>query len=135
VSNSWDELQYVRKARSGSVSSQLLLDSDPEGPRLLSSNENSPPRARGPKSTAAGRKTSIPSAASSGVGSASANKRVVSGSASRRPGSSSGHRQRPSTGHYSPEGDPPWMASMYKPDPRTPPDEQILPTHAKLMLQ
>ncbi|RDL41108.1 Uncharacterized protein BP5553_01087 [Venustampulla echinocandica] len=34
-----------------------------------------------------------------------------------------------------PEGDPPWLASMYKPDPRLPPDEQMLPTVAKRLKQ
>ncbi|KPI44231.1 uncharacterized protein AB675_8802 [Cyphellophora attinorum] len=28
-------------------------------------------------------------------------------------------------------GDPPWLATMYKPDPRLPPDQQIIPTHAR----
>ena len=26
------------------------------------------------------------------------------------------------------EGDPPWMVSAYTPDPRLPPDQQLLPT-------
>ncbi|KAF2860788.1 hypothetical protein K470DRAFT_257573 [Piedraia hortae CBS 480.64] len=30
-----------------------------------------------------------------------------------------------------PEGDAPWLATMYKPDPRLPQDEQVIPTHAK----
>lgn len=30
-----------------------------------------------------------------------------------------------------PEGDPPWLGTMFKPDPRLPPDQQILPTVAK----
>lgn len=34
-----------------------------------------------------------------------------------------------------PEGDPPWLATMYKPDPRLPPDQQILPTHARKLQQ
>ncbi|PQE19040.1 40s ribosomal s12 protein [Rutstroemia sp. NJR-2017a WRK4] len=34
-----------------------------------------------------------------------------------------------------PEGDPPWLATMYKPDPRLPPDQQVIPTHAKRMQQ
>lgn len=34
-----------------------------------------------------------------------------------------------------PEGDPPWLATMYKPDPRLPPEQQILPTHARRMQQ
>lgn len=33
------------------------------------------------------------------------------------------------------EGEAPWIASMYKPDPRLPPDQQMLPTHAKRMAQ
>ncbi|RYP78237.1 hypothetical protein DL771_000714 [Monosporascus sp. 5C6A] len=34
-----------------------------------------------------------------------------------------------------PEGDPPWMISAYKPDPRLPPDQQLLPTVAKRLQQ
>jgi hypothetical protein len=34
-----------------------------------------------------------------------------------------------------PEGDPPWLTSMYKPDPRLPPDQQLLPTVAKRLQQ
>lgn len=33
-----------------------------------------------------------------------------------------------------PEGEAPWIATMYKPDPMLPPDQQILPTHAKRMV-
>ncbi|KAE8376553.1 hypothetical protein BDV26DRAFT_232231 [Aspergillus bertholletiae] len=42
---------------------------------------------------------------------------------------------RPKTAVNRPEGDPPWLATMYKPDPRLPPDQQMLPTHAKRMQQ
>ena len=38
---------------------------------------------------------------------------------------------RPRTAVNRPEGDPPWLATMYKPDPRLPPDQQIIPTHAR----
>ena len=34
-----------------------------------------------------------------------------------------------------PEGDPPWLATMFKPDPRLPPDQQLLPTVAKRLAQ
>lgn len=34
-----------------------------------------------------------------------------------------------------PEGDPPWLATMYKPDPRLPPDQQLLPTVARRLAQ
>lgn len=33
------------------------------------------------------------------------------------------------------EGDPPWMVSAYKPDPRLPPDQQLLPTVARRLQQ
>lgn len=42
---------------------------------------------------------------------------------------------RPITAVNRPEGDPPWLATMYKPDPRLPPDQQIIPTHARQMMQ
>lgn len=51
-----------------------------------------------------------------------------SGSTSSRPVTRSGEIKRP-------EGDPPWLATMYKPDPRLPPDQQLLPTVAKRMMQ
>ncbi|KAL3463841.1 hypothetical protein BJX64DRAFT_113177 [Aspergillus heterothallicus] len=51
-----------------------------------------------------------------------------------RPTTRSGEA-RPPTAVNRPEGDPPWLATMYKPDPRLPPDQQILPTHARRMQQ
>ena len=58
----------------------------------------------------------------------------------KRPGTSSGGTPtgsitRPSTSHSPPDGDPPWLATMYKPDPMLPPDQQMLPTHAKRLAQ
>lgn len=65
---------------------------------------------------------------------------------SQRPKTRSGSNpqaagQRPSTrsgelgSTRRPEGDPPWLATMYKPDPRLPPDQQLLPTVAKRLQQ
>ncbi|KAH0493580.1 hypothetical protein TgHK011_000241 [Trichoderma gracile] len=34
-----------------------------------------------------------------------------------------------------PEGNPPWMVNSYKPDPRLPPEQQIIPTVAKRLMQ
>lgn len=34
-----------------------------------------------------------------------------------------------------PEGEPPWMVSAYRPDPRLPPDQQLLPTVARRLQQ
>ncbi|KAL8752127.1 MAG: hypothetical protein Q9199_005958 [Rusavskia elegans] len=42
---------------------------------------------------------------------------------------------RPGTAINRPEGEAPWLADMYKPDPRLPPDQQMLPTHAKRLQQ
>ncbi|KAI4240371.1 MAG: hypothetical protein L6R40_005197 [Gallowayella cf. fulva] len=42
---------------------------------------------------------------------------------------------RPGTAVNRPEGEAPWIAEMYKPDPRLPPEEQMLPTHAKRLQQ
>ncbi|ERF72877.1 hypothetical protein EPUS_08490 [Endocarpon pusillum Z07020] len=42
---------------------------------------------------------------------------------------------RPRTAINRPEGEAPWLATMYKPDPRLPQDQQIIPTHAKKQQQ
>ncbi|EEP82696.1 predicted protein [Uncinocarpus reesii 1704] len=56
------------------------------------------------------------------------------GSVSQRPSTRAGER-RPGTAINRPEGDPPWLATMYKPDPRLPPEQQLIPTHAKKLQQ
>ena len=42
---------------------------------------------------------------------------------------------RPKTAVNRPEGEAPWLATMYKPDPRLPQDQQIIPTLAKKQQQ
>ncbi|KAM0706383.1 hypothetical protein Q7P35_005709 [Cladosporium inversicolor] len=145
-SGNWDDLQYARQRRSGSVGSQVLLDDDgyrtPSRPasshvRRSADDRNgtgstSPPKARMPNKdnpTSGGRKTSGPRPPT-----ANANKpRVRSGTGGMmiRPLSSSG----PKNPINRPEGEAPWLASMYKPDPRLPPEQQMLPTHAKRLAQ
>lgn len=142
-SGNWDELQYARRARGASVGSQVLLDDDgyrtPSRPASShvrpSSDEktgysHSPPKARVPNKDgpiSGGRKTS-----GARPPTANANKpRVRSGTGGMRPPSSSGPRNPINR----PEGEAPWLASMYKPDPRLPPEEQMLPTHAKRLAQ
>ncbi|CAK4033841.1 Hypothetical predicted protein [Lecanosticta acicola] len=143
--SSFDEMQYARKARSGSISSQVLLDSDPDALRTTppgssnktsSNEENSPTKTRVPKKTApTGRKASVGAATAIRSDASHQKSRTTSASATRRPGSNSGHKSRPSTSHYTPEGEAPWISTMYKPDPRLPPDQQMLPTHKKRMMQ
>lgn len=54
------------------------------------------------------------------------------GSAGSRPTTRSG---RAASRAKHPEGEPPWMANTFKPDPRLPPDQQIPPFVAKRMAQ
>lgn len=62
-----------------------------------------------------------------------------SASGTTRPSTRSGERElgavSPVNNARAPEGDPPWMVSAYKPDPRLPPDQQLLPTVAKRLQQ
>jgi hypothetical protein len=133
----WDEMQYARKARSNSIGSQAMLDDDgvrtpprPGSSNMGSSGENnSPTKARVPKKS-----TPTSGARNNYTTNGSMNKQRLSSSKENRP-VSRGHQSRPSTSSRAPEGDPPWIATMYKPDPRLPPDQQMLPTHAKRMLQ
>lgn len=59
------------------------------------------------------------------------------GGNSARPSTRSGERELStgSIGQKQMEGEPPWMVSAYKPDPRLPPDQQLLPTVAKRLAQ
>ena len=56
-----------------------------------------------------------------------------------RSGSNGGTRPSTRSGESpptkQPEGDPPWMANSYKPDPRLPPDQQLIPTVARRLQQ
>lgn len=137
----WDEGQYARRARGDSIGSQVLLDDYENGAQ---DENSSPPKARLPgKNTLTGRKTSQTQSnsrpTSSHLANGSVKNRTPSTPAtSQRPVSRSGpgHKSRPSTSHaHPPEGEAPWIASMYKPDPRLPPDQQMLPTHAKRLQQ
>ncbi|MBE3043359.1 hypothetical protein IMZ48_12475 [Candidatus Bathyarchaeota archaeon] len=52
-----------------------------------------------------------------------------------RPSTRSGEFTIGSTSSKQPEGDPPWLMSSYRPDPRLPPDQQLLPTVARRLQQ
>ena len=100
---------------------------------MLSQAQSSPTKKAPAKGTSTARKTSAPP--NNRKASATVKPRATSGSSTKdRPVTRSGEN-RPTTSANRPEGDPPWLATMYKPDPRLPPDQQMLPTHAKKMLQ
>lgn len=145
--NSPEELDKkvdVSKARSRS-NSTTLRSLDP--PTNL---KNQPIKRAG---TDASPKKSTPS---SGARKASAPAKTIPPEARGKPkpknksttnGSGSGSGTRPSTrdglrdsstgslGSKQMEGDPPWMINAYKPDPRLPPDQQLLPTVARRLAQ
>ena len=59
-----------------------------------------------------------------------------SSSGTARPSTRSGERELAmASSHKQMEGEPPWMVSAYRPDPRLPPDQQLLPTVAKRLQQ
>ena len=154
ASGSWDEegLLYSKpRPRSQSAGSQILLDDGaplkdtptpatytPTYTPLHGSPSSSPSKQRSVnkpvqvnnarKASAALRNASEPPKPRS----TSANSRA---SPATRPKSRSGLEPRPATAINRPEGEAPWLATMYKPDPRLPPEQQILPTHAKRLQQ
>ncbi|KAK6836817.1 hypothetical protein PG987_007312 [Apiospora arundinis] len=101
-------------------------------PRSTSENSPKKPAGTGKKPTTA----SARSASANGRG-ATTRPKTRSG-----PGRDKGSTARPTTRSgelspvtKSPEGEPPWMVSAYKPDPRLPPDQQLLPTVARRLQQ
>ncbi|KAE8842920.1 hypothetical protein PTNB73_00969 [Pyrenophora teres f. teres] len=133
------------RVRSGSVGSQALLDDDgrqrtpPEGGhrRNISTGSWTPPKSpqKSPVKKAPAKSTTTTAGRKTGTQKTQTKPRGTSGnSPPKRPRTSGGSFTRPTTTHR-PEGEAPWIASMYKPDPRLPPDQQIIPTHAKRMQQ
>lgn len=127
--------------RQGSAGSQALLDdagnstSSPVSTSVDQSNgkignspkKKAPVKASAPSlSNPTSRKVTPGSRKTSNARSPSAS----TSSPTQRPTTRSGD-DRPRTAINRPEGDPPWLATMYKPDPMLPPDQQIIPTHAK----
>ncbi|KAH9995869.1 hypothetical protein F4779DRAFT_195719 [Xylariaceae sp. FL0662B] len=117
------------KPRSRSSSTIILDDVPKSQPGKRSATDASPK-----KGTTPGTKKTSATVKSASQG----RPKTRSGPAPR-----SGSATRPTTrsGELSPsmksppEGEPPWMVSAYKPDPRLPPDQQLLPTVAKRLQQ
>lgn len=106
-------------------------DTEDLGSIVASSNNSSPSKQRSPttgvgfpthrKTASTSRKISAPLRATPSPG--------------IRPATRTGEHDRPRTALNRPEGDPPWLATMYKPDPMLPPDQQLIPTLAKKQRQ
>lgn len=138
------------RRRSHSVGSQAMLDdreplssspnqnahapktsspSTSPSKRQASNNDSPPSSSNARKATIALRNASDPQKPRSSPTT------TFRSSTSQRPKSRAGLESRPATAINRPEGDPPWLATMYKPDPRLPPDQQLLPTIAKRLQQ
>lgn len=143
-----DGLAYTKiRRRSQGLGGQQLLDGGehPNG----TPTPRSRPVSRGlPVPSAVNRKASLQTGPVPGGRSTSTTNRAVSASQkprttsatlrsspSQRPSTRSGPDGRPTSAVNRPEGDAPWLATMFKPDPRLPPDQQMLPTHAKRLQQ
>lgn len=135
------------RIRSGSVGSQVLLD-DNDDPQQRTppysrghvrntssaSGSGSPPKSpqKSPMKAKTPGKTPATGTRKASAAKTQPKNRTASATSAKRPGTSGG-ASRPVTAR--PEGEAPWIATMYKPDPRLPPDQQIIPTHAKRMQQ
>ncbi|KAK2743683.1 hypothetical protein FQN57_004792 [Myotisia sp. PD_48] len=142
-----DGIVYTKIRRTSQSSPRALDSSEPEpnseaatpepnGPPehdATSLPHSSPQKGKTPaKTTPTGRKTSNPqkNRRPSGTSKVKSPNSSNSSTPGQRPVTRSSEN-RPQTAVNRPEGDPPWLASMYKPDPRLPPDQQVIPTHAK----
>lgn len=150
ASGNWSELnedglRYNKlRNRSYSQGSQVLLDdiegmgspSQPNSPQSPQQGyQTSPSKSRNPSKadpSPGQRKLSTPGSTST---STPKPRTMSGGTTNKRPPTRSGSEGRPPTAINRPEGDPPWLATMYKPDPRLPPEQQIIPTHAKRLQQ
>lgn len=142
ASGNWDGedsiLYHHSRSRGNSVGSQVLLD-DIETPThgqetSPASLDGSPTKIRTPSANKHIRKISSSTPASTQKPRSTSVTHSSTRSPSStvtRPKSRAGLEPRPPTAINRPEGDAPWLKDMYKPDPMLPPEQQLLPTHAK----
>ena len=118
------------RARSDSNKQAEDLTATPTPLRKVQS-DNSPSKKA---VTPSARKGSVPSTRAASAQSRPKTRSGPKDTPNSRPPTRSGETLQSSTVKR-PEGDPPWLTSMYKPDPRLPPDQQLLPTVAKRLQQ
>ncbi|KAK5088767.1 hypothetical protein LTR05_002989 [Lithohypha guttulata] len=107
------------------------IEDEDNTPPVVSSRHGSPQKSRATSAALSPTPTSKQVLVSRKV---SAPTRATA-SPSQRPGTRSGEQDRSRNPVNRPEGDPPWLATMYKPDPMLPPDQQLIPTLAKKQMQ
>ncbi|KAI9727679.1 MAG: hypothetical protein M1828_005907 [Chrysothrix sp. TS-e1954] len=132
-----DMMKQRARSRSGGSQNMLDMASSPQTPDMRepaspSNGQTSPSKHRAPSKGAPGSDSRTPSSTRKFSGTrARSGSAAMNGGSPKRPNTSGG--SRPPTAR--PEGEAPWIATMYKPDPMIPPDEQMLPTHAKRLAQ
>lgn len=132
-----DSITYPKpRARSGSTGN-TLSSTKTSGASLNGQNTKRPDSSPKKTGTAAGARKPKPANGAAGRPKTRGgpSKDSTSSGTGTRPSTRSGDREF-STGNSKPmEGEPPWMVSAYRPDPRLPPDQQLLPTVAKRLQQ
>lgn len=132
---------YVRaRQRSQSVGSSILLDSDkilqpvtPSPPESASGDVVRPTKPFTQSKTPMTPSPRRPTSSNKSVGISHSKSRSQPRNTTSR-GGASGTTGTPSK-QVALEGPPPWSLSSYTPDPRLPPDQQIIPTVAKRLQQ
>jgi hypothetical protein len=118
------------RARGDSLKQGEDLTATPTPLRKVQSETSPSKKAGAPTS----RKGSVPSTRAASAQSRPKTRSGPKDTPNSRPPTRSGETAQ-SSNIKRPEGDPPWLTSMYKPDPRLPPDQQLLPTVAKRLQQ
>ncbi|KAK0719857.1 hypothetical protein B0H67DRAFT_167439 [Lasiosphaeris hirsuta] len=138
-----DTIHYPKpRARSGSTGNALAKTS-PNGTVSQPSPQSNKQPNTSPKKTVAAGGARKPSAVRPANGAAGRPKTrggpskdsTSSGGGTTRPSTRSGERELSIGSSKQMEGEPPWMVSAYRPDPRLPPDQQLLPTVARRLQQ
>jgi hypothetical protein len=137
-----DTITYPKTRQRSSSTGNALAKSTSNGHvSQQSSGTTSQPAKRtdsSPKKTTPGSGTKRPKPANGAAGRprtrGGPSKDSTSSGTGTRPSTRSGEREL-SISSRPMEGEPPWMVSAYRPDPRLPPDQQLLPTVAKRLQQ
>ncbi|KAF4993904.1 hypothetical protein FGRMN_6151 [Fusarium graminum] len=138
TSESPDKERNLTNAKTRPGSSHMMKGSDAMSINSTFNSSLPAPKRNAPetspkKATGGVRKTSGPKTGTTATGRPKTRSGSIGNSISTtRPTTRSGEL---SPGSKAPEGDPPWMINSYKPDPRLPPDQQLLPTVARRLQQ
>ncbi|KAK5663147.1 hypothetical protein OQA88_6564 [Cercophora sp. LCS_1] len=137
-----DTIHYPKpRTRSGSTGNALArtptngtisLAAPPQGTKPVSPKK--PAAATGARKTSAAKPANGAAGRPKTRGGPSKDS-TSSGGGTTRPSTRSGERELSIGSSKQMEGEPPWMVSAYRPDPRLPPDQQLLPTVAKRLQQ